>query len=201
MSSYRQMRRQARQARRVGMQPLIMINGDQFPTPFGVILARRAWHYRSELAPAITAVALLTAGLWVHLARPHWWPYLLAGTIVTTLALASSAGTPGSRGSRNGSTRPQSRSRLAHGWYSRAYSGRLHPLARRYSAWVRSRSVSRGGHTGVGARRFAWSGRLPCGRTSPARLACRARRSSPRPWTCGAGGRGCGWPAGRPSRT
>jgi hypothetical protein len=87
MSSYRQMRRQARHARRAGMQPMIMINGDQFPTPLGVILARWAWQYRSELAPLMMAVALLAAGLWIHLARPHWWPYLLTGTIVTTLAV------------------------------------------------------------------------------------------------------------------
>ena len=53
MTSYRRMRRQARQIRRSGMQPMMVINGDpsQFPTPVGVILARFAWRYRSELAP------------------------------------------------------------------------------------------------------------------------------------------------------
>jgi FtsK/SpoIIIE family len=86
MSSYRQIRRQARQARRAGMQPLMFVNADQFPTPLGVILARWAWQYRSELAPPALAVAVLGAGLWLHLARPHWWPYLIAGVAVAALA-------------------------------------------------------------------------------------------------------------------
>ena len=41
MSSYRQMRRQARQARRAGMQPMMVIDhGDQFPELVIVVIAR-----------------------------------------------------------------------------------------------------------------------------------------------------------------
>jgi hypothetical protein len=87
MSGYRQMRRQARHARKAGMQPMMFINGDQFPTPLGVILARWIWRYRSELAPLTTAVALLGASTWVHLTHLDWWPYLPASAIVTALAL------------------------------------------------------------------------------------------------------------------
>jgi S-DNA-T family DNA segregation ATPase FtsK/SpoIIIE len=82
MSSYRQMRRHARQARRAGMQPMMIIGNDQFPTPFGVILARWAWRYRSELAPVGVAVPVFGAGSWLHYVHPYWWPYVLAGSIV-----------------------------------------------------------------------------------------------------------------------
>jgi hypothetical protein len=46
------------------MQPMMVINGDpsQFPTPAGVILARFAWRYRSELAPFGVAAMTLGAG-------------------------------------------------------------------------------------------------------------------------------------------
>ena len=57
MSTYRRMRRQARQARRSGLQPMMVINsGEPFPETAGVVLLRWAWRYRSELAPlAVTA--------------------------------------------------------------------------------------------------------------------------------------------------
>ena len=43
MTSYRRMRRQARQIRRSGMQPMMFVSGDpsQFPAPAGVMLASR----------------------------------------------------------------------------------------------------------------------------------------------------------------
>ena len=65
MTSYRRMRRQARQIRRSGMQPMMFINADpgQFPTPVGVLLARFAWRYRSELAPFAVAAMTLGAGV------------------------------------------------------------------------------------------------------------------------------------------
>jgi FtsK/SpoIIIE family len=88
MTSYRQMRRQARRARRSGLQPIMVINtGDQLPAPLGVILARLAWRYRSELAPVFTAGAVLGAGWWAHLARPHWWPFVIVASAVAAWSL------------------------------------------------------------------------------------------------------------------
>jgi S-DNA-T family DNA segregation ATPase FtsK/SpoIIIE len=76
MTSYRQMRRHARHVRRAGLQPIMVISNDgQPPTPLGVILARWAWQYRSEITPAAVASAVLGGGWGAHVARPNWWPY------------------------------------------------------------------------------------------------------------------------------
>lgn len=86
MSNYRQMRRQARHARRAGLQPMMIISNDQFPTPLGIILARAAWRYRSELAPLYLALTVVVAGWWAHAAYPHRWA--VAATLAATLAVA-----------------------------------------------------------------------------------------------------------------
>jgi hypothetical protein len=84
MTSYRQLRRNGRRARRVGLQPIMVINTDgQFPTPMALVLARVAWRYRSELAPVFTACATLGAGWWAHLTHPTWWPYLLGVAVAS----------------------------------------------------------------------------------------------------------------------
>ena len=68
------MRRQARLARRSGLQPMMVINtGDAFPETVGVVLLRGAWRYRSELAPVGVAAGLVAAAWWLHHTRPHWW--------------------------------------------------------------------------------------------------------------------------------
>jgi hypothetical protein len=88
MTSYRQMRRQTRRARRAGMQSMMVINPDgQFPAPAAVIVARWAWRYRSELAPVFSACMILGAGWWAHRAHVHWWPYLLVGSALAAWAL------------------------------------------------------------------------------------------------------------------
>jgi hypothetical protein len=56
VTGYRQMRRHARQARRAGMEPMMVINsGGQFPEPLGVVivaaLGRLAFRHRSVFAP------------------------------------------------------------------------------------------------------------------------------------------------------
>ena len=70
MTSYRRMRRQARQIRRSGMQPMMVINsGDQLPETAGVLILRWAWRYRSELAPALRSPAPSSArSWWLHAA-------------------------------------------------------------------------------------------------------------------------------------
>ena len=66
-TSPRRMRRQARRIRRGGMQPMMIITGnDQLPETIVVLAIRAAWRYRSELAPLSTAVAVLTAAWWLH---------------------------------------------------------------------------------------------------------------------------------------
>ena len=85
MTSYRRMRRQARQIRRGGMQPMMFVSADsnQFPTPAGVLLARFMWRYRSELAPVAVAALLVGIGWWLHARYPHDWRYVLTGTSLT----------------------------------------------------------------------------------------------------------------------
>jgi FtsK/SpoIIIE family len=90
VSYYRQMRRQARLARRSGLQPMMMINtGDGFPETVGVVLLRGAWRYRSELAPVGVVAALVAAAWWLHHTRPHWWfpVAVLAGVAAWAVAL------------------------------------------------------------------------------------------------------------------
>ena len=86
MSSYRQIRRQTRRARRVGLQPIVVIESP-FPVPPGVLLARLAWRYRSEIAPATTAGAVLTAAWWLHHGHAGLWVWLLAASDLTAFAL------------------------------------------------------------------------------------------------------------------
>ena len=90
MSTYRRMRRQARLARRSGLQPMMMINtGDGFPETAGVLLARWAWRYRSELTPVAVAAGLVAAAWWLHATRLHWWlpVAVLAGVAAWAAAL------------------------------------------------------------------------------------------------------------------
>jgi S-DNA-T family DNA segregation ATPase FtsK/SpoIIIE len=88
VTSYRQMRRHARRVGRGGLQPIMIINADsQLPTYAAVILARWAWRYHSELAPACAALAVLGVGWWLHATHPHWWAYILAGPAVAAWAL------------------------------------------------------------------------------------------------------------------
>lgn len=86
MSTYRQIRRQTRRARRAGLQPIVVIDGG-LPVPVGLLLARLAWRYRSEIAPATTAGAVLAAGWWLHHGHADWWPLLLAASDLAGAAL------------------------------------------------------------------------------------------------------------------
>ena len=46
-----------------------------------------AWRYRSEIAPATTAGAVLAAGWWLHHGHPGLWPWLLAVSDLAAFAL------------------------------------------------------------------------------------------------------------------
>jgi hypothetical protein len=96
MTSYRQMRRHARHVRRAGLQPIMVINNDgQPPTLVGVILARWAWRYRSEITPAAVALVVLGGGWGAHLSRPHWWPYFALFTALAASAIIAFGGRAG----------------------------------------------------------------------------------------------------------
>jgi hypothetical protein len=91
VSTYRQIRRQARRARRAGLQPIVVIDR-ALPPPAWVLLARLAWRYRSEIAPAVMAGAVLAAGWWLHAAHPGWWPFLLVVSDLAAFALVMLGG-------------------------------------------------------------------------------------------------------------
>jgi FtsK/SpoIIIE family len=98
MTTYRRMRRQARLARRSGLQPMMVINGGEpFPETVLVVLLRLAWRYRSELAPLGCTIAAMCGALWLHAARPHWWAAIPAVSAVAgsaALAFGAKAGLP-----------------------------------------------------------------------------------------------------------
>jgi hypothetical protein len=85
------MRRQARQIRRSGMQPMMVVNTDpgQFPIPAGVLLARFSWRYRSELAPLAVAAVTLSVAWWTHANWPKWWELILLGSSVSAWLTAT----------------------------------------------------------------------------------------------------------------
>lgn len=84
MTSYRKMRRHARQARRAGMQPMMILNpGDPLPELAIAVIARWAWRHRTTFAPfAITGAVFAVAAF----AHPHHARYWLPVAAVTLLA-------------------------------------------------------------------------------------------------------------------
>jgi FtsK/SpoIIIE family len=88
VTSYRRMRRQARQIRRTGMQPMMVINtGDQVPETAGVLLLRWAWRYRSEMAPLYVMAVMVGVGWWLRTAIPQWPEFILSGFTVAAWAV------------------------------------------------------------------------------------------------------------------
>jgi hypothetical protein len=84
------MRRQARRIRRTGLQPMMVINsGDRLPETAGLVIARWAWHYRSELAPAGLAAFIIGVSWWLHADRPHWWALVFAAATMAAAALTA----------------------------------------------------------------------------------------------------------------
>jgi hypothetical protein len=91
VSTYRRARRQARRARRAGLQPIVVIDRG-LPVSVWVILARLTWRYRSEIGPAVMAGLVLVTGWWLHTAYPDWWPLLIVASDLAALALARFGG-------------------------------------------------------------------------------------------------------------
>lgn len=86
MNASRRLRKQARRAHRARMQPVVLIEGP-LPPPAWVVLARLGWRYRSEIAPVAIMGAMFAIGWWLHVARPEWWPFLLAVSDLAAFAL------------------------------------------------------------------------------------------------------------------
>jgi hypothetical protein len=90
VSSYRQMRRHARQARRAGLQPMMVINpADPLPELVMIVIARWAWRYRSELAPLAVTAALVVAGAWLHAAHRGAAVPILAAAPIAALTIGA----------------------------------------------------------------------------------------------------------------
>jgi hypothetical protein len=93
VTGYRQMRRHARQAKRAGMQPLIVVNsGDPLPELAIVVIARLVQRYRSELAPFGVTGALAGVGWWAHAALPAVAVPVLAGALAAALVVLAFGG-------------------------------------------------------------------------------------------------------------
>jgi S-DNA-T family DNA segregation ATPase FtsK/SpoIIIE len=84
------MRRQARRVRRGGMQPMMLLTGnDQLPESAVVLVFRWAWRYRSELTPLYAASAVFAAACWLHAGHRHWWALVVVIAAMTAAALAA----------------------------------------------------------------------------------------------------------------
>jgi hypothetical protein len=96
VNSPHRMRRQARRIHRSGMQPMMVVTGnDQLPETAGVLILRWIWRYRSELAPLYAAAAVLGAAWWLHAGHRQWWALALAIAVATAAALAGFGGRAG----------------------------------------------------------------------------------------------------------
>jgi hypothetical protein len=85
----RQLRRRARQARRDGYQPFMVINSDEFPDTLPSVIAHWTWRYRSELAPFAAAIATALTALILHNEHPTSWPWLIVATAAMLAILAA----------------------------------------------------------------------------------------------------------------
>jgi S-DNA-T family DNA segregation ATPase FtsK/SpoIIIE len=90
------MRRQARRIRRGGMQPMMLLTGnDQLPESAVVLAFRWAWRYRSELAPLYAVGAVLGFACWLHAGHRQWVTLVLAIATVTAALLVAFGGRAG----------------------------------------------------------------------------------------------------------
>ena len=92
--SRRQLRRHARQLRRDGFQPMMLLNsGDQLPETTATAVGRMLWRYRSELAPIAFAAVTVLAAMFLHRAHSGAWPWLAVATAASMTVLAIPAPT------------------------------------------------------------------------------------------------------------
>ena len=78
------LRRHAHRLRRYGIAPMAIIGPDDpLPEVAAVVIGRWLWRYRSELAPATTAMAVLLAAWMLHRWHPASWPLVECATVLT----------------------------------------------------------------------------------------------------------------------
>ena len=129
MTSYRRMRRHARQARRAGMQPMMIINpGDQLPDLVIVIIGRWAWRHRTAFAPFAITVAGFAVAAYAHPHHARYWLPVAGLTLLAVILL----GVP-HRMLRTGSARQATARALARMW---AACGIDRGIERAYAAAV-----------------------------------------------------------------
>jgi hypothetical protein len=87
--SRRQLRRHARQLRRDGFQPMVLLNsGNQLPETAAAAIGRALWRYRSELAPIAFAALTVLAAMSLHRTHRGSWPWLAVATVCSMTVLA-----------------------------------------------------------------------------------------------------------------
>jgi hypothetical protein len=74
------------QARRAGLQPVLVIDGT-LPPSASVVVARVVWRYRTEIAPILAAGTVFAAGWWLHQGLAHQWQWILWLSALTAWAL------------------------------------------------------------------------------------------------------------------
>src|SRR5215472_5755478 len=90
-SRYR-VRRHARRLRRYGLEPIAIVGPDDpLPEIAAVVIGRWLWRYRSELAPATTALAIFSAAWLLHRSHAGAWP-LIACVAILAAAVPAVAG-------------------------------------------------------------------------------------------------------------
>lgn len=145
---------------------MVINTGESFPEAVGVVLARWAWRYRSELAPFGIALVIAGTAWWLHAAQPHWWLFIavLAGVAAWVAALF---------GARIGLATRIERvyaavTIYAAGvWLSVATAlGRSCHRSHKPSLLLRSSWPCRGGRIGVGVQESVWSASFKLGRIS-----------------------------------
>ena len=88
MTSYRRMRRHARQARRAGMQPMMIVNpGDPLPELVIVIIVRWAWRHRTAFAPFAITLAAFAVAAYAHPHRARCWLPVAGMTLLAAVLL------------------------------------------------------------------------------------------------------------------
>ncbi|GES23032.1 hypothetical protein Aple_059310 [Acrocarpospora pleiomorpha] len=80
-TSRHRIRRNARQVRRYGAEPIVLLSDDLDLAPLVITaIARALWRYRSELAPFLTTASMVGTAVLLHDSAADHWPAVLSVT-------------------------------------------------------------------------------------------------------------------------